>query len=543
VYAETEAKCERVIKDFMISIFTEADPRQPAAKPRLELTAGELVGASAGRIEKQFAGDPDTQIQLLGAVTDIFDAMDDNDRYRPLHARYIELMAARYGADDRRVIDAELPEVDHANNAGDRQSAERWLAQTDASLHRAGLDQSRERAVWWDAKATVLRGRSTDSEERRLALENSVRLFAATAPTDEVYAAALSSLGGIYYHGDRNDKAIEYYRKAVQVLEKRLGPGYGEAGSVYVNMSQAQVESGDFDEAFQSLGRAEDIFAKSYGTTSPKYVLASAVHARLLEHRGYHAEALSKFKPLIASMAPEAKGYSNAWNAQAAGMLREYYGGALVEDGRAREAIDYLKAALRLYASQSAYSAERRSQGLHLDLGEAYRESGRLGEATHELEVLITQMTKSRPPQDPMLLRAHVVLGQVLTAKHERQAADAQFRAVLREDASMRSGNAARAYAGLASLALEHHAVSDALELSAKALAAGAKATTEPDIRLMPDLWRMRAQVQLAAGNAGEARDLAQRALEADRRYRDPSSRAIAADEDILRSAIAAEMS
>src|ERR1019366_4744426 len=136
-------------------------------------------------------------------------------------------------------------------------------------------------------------------------------------------------------------------------------------GTAYANLSQAQAESGDFEGALQSLERAEAILAKSYGPTSPNYRVTVAVHARLLQHRGYRLEAFARYRTLMTSLAPEAKTYADSSAAQLAALPRESFGGSLVEDGRGADAIDYLRAAIRIFAAQPMYSSERQAFGAH----------------------------------------------------------------------------------------------------------------------------------------------------------------------------------
>ena len=98
----------------------------------------------------------------------------------------------------------------------------------------------------------------------------------------------------------------------------------------------------------------------------------------------------------------------------------------------------------------------------------------------------------------------------------------------------------ARAYADLAVLAIAQDDKPNAELFSVKAVDTGAGAKAEPEVRLNPWLWSVRARVLLQSGRAREARDLMQRAVDADRLYDDPSSAAISADEATLRAATAA---
>jgi serine/threonine-protein kinase len=66
--AGREAARANATKDFLLRVFRASDPRVAQDKPRGEITAKELLDLNAPRIDKDFASDPDTQIELLGVT-------------------------------------------------------------------------------------------------------------------------------------------------------------------------------------------------------------------------------------------------------------------------------------------------------------------------------------------------------------------------------------------------------------------------------------------------------------------------------------------
>jgi len=297
-----------------------------------------------------------------------------------------------------------------------------------------------------------------------------------------------------------------------------------------------QASTGEFDAALQSMEKSLAVVLHTYGPTHAHYVFAIAIYARLLHRRGQREPAIAKLEPLIAAAAPESDKYSNAYEAQAAALVRESYGGCLLEEGRARQAIPYLEAAIRIYAALPMYSDAKQSFALHLDLAEAYLAAGRRQDAQRELASLMPALSTAKKPDDPLILRARELQGRSLQL-NDTHAADLQFRGVLDASHGRSLAPVARAYAGLALLALARRDPQDADVLSAKAVSIGASATSEPDIRLNPQLWNVRARVLLQGGNAKDARALAQQALDADRIYNHPSSRSIADDQAVLNAA------
>ena len=535
--AKREATREKATRDFLVSVFSASDPRIATDKPRGSVTAAELLDASADRIEKEFAADPDTQIELMGVVTEIFNALQDFDRYHALHSRYVKLMAKRYGEADPRVLTGFMDEADNSLLRGDQDTASALLDRTDKLLHEAHLDHSRERALWWESRANLLRARSVTGPERVQALENSIRLYAEVAPNDEVYAAALSSLGGIRHRTGDDAAAITLYERAIGVLHTRFGDGYGELAPLYINLGQAQSGAGDFDAALGSLEKAVALTLKTYGPTHSHYLDATSVYARLLHRRGQRQPALEKLERLMAAIPGESDKYSDVYVAQAAALVRESYGECLLAEGRAQQAIPYLEATTRIYAALPMYSDQKQSFAIHLDLGEAYSAVGRLADAHRELASVVSGVAAVRKRDDALLLRAHESFGRLLQQQGDRQGADEQLREVIAAAGGRNTGPVARAYADLALLAAARKDGQEADALSAKAVDTGASAKAEPEIRLNPWLWHVRARVLLQFGNARDARDLEQRALDAERRYDDPASPDITASQQTLSAA------
>ena len=70
--AEREAARATATKDFLLSVFRANDPRIASDKPRGEITARELLDIGSARIEKEFAGQPELQIELLGLTAAIY---------------------------------------------------------------------------------------------------------------------------------------------------------------------------------------------------------------------------------------------------------------------------------------------------------------------------------------------------------------------------------------------------------------------------------------------------------------------------------------
>ena len=525
--AEQEVRHQKAIRTFLMNVFSATDPRNPGDKPRRTMTAGELLEASAGRIHHDLANDPDTEIELLGVVTDIFSATDEQDQYSRFHKQYMDLLRVRYGVLDPRYILGTLNEADAAIERGARNTAGQILRQADALIRRAHLENSVERGLWWVTRADLLRGEAVAGADRKAALQQAIRLYARWAPDDEAYAAALSSLGGIYHRQGDEEQSLRLTRRAVDVVKRVSGPGYSELAPLYGNIAKSEAELGDFDDALRDYEASVAIATQTYGPDHTRFATATADYARLLHRRGQRQKALELFAARLSALPPEGQAMHDVYNAQASAVLRQDYGECLVSEGRPNQAIPLLQSAIRLFRAMPLYSDYKVAAAPHVALGEAYLDSGRPADAQRELAALVTGLASTRPADDALLLHARETWGRSLWRIGRVSDAQEQFAEVLANAAGRNIAPVALAHADLARQALAAGNLPEAGQHSARAVAIGEVARSEPDVRLNIELWMIRAQVLLRSGDPQGALGLAQRALEASRRYDDPGSPAL----------------
>jgi serine/threonine-protein kinase len=186
--AKRQAERATATKNFLIGVFRANDPRIASEKPRGELTARELLDIGSARIERDFKGQPELQIELLGLTADMYDYLSDETHYAAAQKRRIELARAYYGSEDPIVIEGLLNEVDAACLRQDFAKANRLLDETDVSLKKAGLDASVMRAQWWQLKArmNINLGRQAEFD---VALNRALTLYENQAPHSTGFAS------------------------------------------------------------------------------------------------------------------------------------------------------------------------------------------------------------------------------------------------------------------------------------------------------------------------------------------------------------------
>ena len=169
-------------------------------------------------------------------------------------------------------------------------------------------------------------------------------------------------------------------------------------------------------------------------------------------------------------------------------------------------------------------------------LGDAYARLGRASDARRTLSAALEQRVASGPPDFQPVLAIRERWGRFLLTQGEVPAAQPHnfVRSSLQAHGVPLS-HAALAYGGMARVALATGDTPAALEASATAVQVFDRVTGFRDVRMGPYLWLIRSDSLRASGDLVHAREWAQRALDASRRYDDPSAASIRDAEAALR--------
>jgi serine/threonine protein kinase len=529
--AEREAARANATKDFLIRVFRASDPRIAQDKPRGEITAKELLDLNAARIDKDFANDPDTQIELLGVTASIYRAFDDQERYQALHRQQFELARKRYGELHPIVIADLIDDASDASNRDEFKLALQLLDRIDPLLHRAGLDESTLRARWWLVRSDALSSEFATQAERDAALHRAVDLYAEVAPESNGYVDALNSLGS-EQSGQMNDvEAAKSFSRAIEIAER--SPDRDDAGlqPLYGNLASALLYQGDFDGAEKAYAKVVGLARQTTGEQHHRYWVPAANYAAAVHQRGDRERAQKMFAELL-PLLPEKPQPQQIYDAA---FVREMYARCLVNEGRAQLAIPLLESVQQQYMQGQLYEFDLRR--VNLILGDAYDQAGRADDARHTLEALLDEWSAKGAPDFYPVLSTRERWGRFLLGQGDLAGAETQFSEVVAEAHGRKLSPIVLAHGGLARLALTRGDAAAALDESTAAIDMFEHVDGFRNVRTGPYLWLIRAEALQRSGDSQRARDLAQRALDASRRYDDPAAASIRDAEAGLRAA------
>ncbi len=516
-------------KKFLLDVFAASDPRLASNTPRGTITARELLDAAAPRIERDFAAQPELQIELLGTVANIFHELLEPERYATLHGRYMELALRHFGERDPRVVDGYLQDAEFASEREDFAETARLLGQVDPLIRQAGLDRSPARARWWMIKSNTLFQDAAQQAERESLLLNAVDLYEHTNPADEEYVNALIRLGNIYTSRGDYVRAHEFHLRAKTAAAFLPQRDDAELAIIELNLAVEANALGNLTEADESFERAADMFVQTYGERHYWYWTTLADWGIAVCRNGDRERAERLFARLLPVLPADPKGEDVYYVAR----TRELHGTCLADQGRERDAIPLLEAVERQYVGDNVALP-----GARLALGDAYDRAGRAADARRALKQALDdrleQAAKAKTLDNVKLLSVRERWGRFLLDQGETGEAERQFHEVIAQDHERNLSAAALAHSGLAHLAWLRGDASSAVHASTESLRVLGNVSGERDARTEPYLWRLHAQALARAGEVNAARDYAQRSLDAFRRYDDPASAQIAKSAAVL---------
>jgi len=512
--AEREAARATAIKDFLIGLFKT----EPGANgKRIEaMTAREVLDAGADRADAAFGKHPETEIELLETLANIYDWADEPARATQMWSRRLDLATKLYGPADPLVIDATMTLSNSYLMFLDEDRAQLLLERIRGLVFNTYGPATLERAGWLQARARSLRATHGARAEALADSEAAVAIFATYFPKAAHYRDALEDLADYQYDS-------EQYAKSLATLETMRAHDMARHEfdatdeMVYYNESAGRIERlGRLDEALARYRVAEAAAERLFGKQSLWYLHAVYAHAQLLHMRGEHVLADQMF------LAALGVGQSRAaLTGQSTSVLRAY-GAALAREGRGAEAVPILEQAL---AKTQAHGRDeqnlRRTQGM---LGDAYDLVGRTAEARALLQTARDSWIRYGPVGGTGELSARERWARFLLDHGERDAAFAEFTAVVREAQGTKLAAVALAEAGLGRLALAKGAIAQADSATATAIQVLDGITMEMDVRARIEVWLARAESLAAGGKMEEARDFAARAQAGAKSWDAPSS-------------------
>lgn len=328
----TEAALHRAdaVRGFLIDLFALNEPENQRG---VALEARQIVDLGARRAETALREDPDTRIELLGVVGNLYKSLGEYARSGEVLNRRLEEAQRRYAPGDPRLIDARLDQAGAELRAEQFDRSRSTIESVLAALPSKGGDPRQraralgelaaiENATSHYAKAvevirpavSLLR-QSGPSEWRPLAealtdlghyIFNSGDFAGAESPLREAVAlmqghgdevpgmmiAARFQLASVLSDLARFDEALLLLDENAALAERIYGPGHAVLADQVYQIAQVQRLSGDLEHAIPHYRKALAIYEKAFGAEHSYVATSLASLGQALGASGRHAEAV-----------------------------------------------------------------------------------------------------------------------------------------------------------------------------------------------------------------------------------------------------------
>ena len=183
----------------------------------------------------------------------------------------------------------------------------------------------------------------TKIAERIVVPEAICRLLAVNDNQKESTAKLFYNIAGVYQAQGDYTKALEYYKKALEIREKVLGPEHPDTATVYNNIALVYGGQGDYAKALEYYKKALEIREKVLGLKHPDTAATYNNIAGVYWAQGDHAKALEYYKKALEIrekvLGPEHPDTATTYNDTA---------GVYQVEGDHTKALEYYKKALEI---------------------------------------------------------------------------------------------------------------------------------------------------------------------------------------------------
>jgi len=233
-----------------------------------------------------------------------------------------------------------------------------------------------------------------------------------------LYATGLFYLAALYNAQDRAAEAERFFKRALAIKEKALGPDHPELVDIAVNLADLYQRKGRFAEAEPLLTRVLTIQEKAFGADNAEVAHALRALAGLYRNQGRASEAdlLSQRSRSISAVTEKRKAAEFPEQAQEDPATLNAEVERLYREGKYAEAIKTAEKSLAI--NEKVHGPEHPEVATSLNnLAEIYRAQGRYLDAEPLLKRAVTILEKALGPGHPSVATSLNNLGLVYQAQ------------------------------------------------------------------------------------------------------------------------------
>ena len=294
-HARNAAAQASAVRDFLLELFSEADPSQALGE---KLSVGAVLEKGSARIAEGFAEQPRVRAEMLHTIGVAYHALGNHARARELVAQAVALR--RQWSDAEVDLSRSLSEL--AAIERDDSHLEESIALAREAVDLAGKDVH-ARALALNVLGVGLLMHDQNLGAAREALDEALETYRAWPTPDPArIAVAQGNRAAIDLTDGRLDEAESGLSEAIAVLSPRLGDIHPEVTALLYNLARLEERRGKFVEAEDHFRRVLAAESQVLGTDHPDVAIDRTRLAYVLAERGKLAEAEQGFSAALAVM-------------------------------------------------------------------------------------------------------------------------------------------------------------------------------------------------------------------------------------------------
>ncbi len=337
--ARHQAEHAQSVRNFLLSLFEDADPDRGGGTA---LSARALIDAGAARVRHDLGGDPDTRIELLGVVGNLYASLGDDAAAADTLAVRLQQAQQHYAAGDVRELRARLDlaraesERDHFERA--RELAEGTLAALAAPARESGLRADTFATLGRIEKRAGRFALAADWQRRRIAL------LQQGAADDIALATAYDDLGTVQHAQADYSGSARSYAQALQHIEAAGAAPPALLLGIRYDLALAEHENGHYEQADVLFRRNLELARSVYGDSHRNVADQLYQLGQNARQGGHEADSLPWLREALA-IYERVNGPQHSRVATALTTLAQ----AQLRTGARAEAIANLERAYRIY--------------------------------------------------------------------------------------------------------------------------------------------------------------------------------------------------
>jgi len=379
--AETKSRTAEAVKDYLLSVFSSANPYNTEGKL---VSARDLLEGGFARVDEKLSGQPEVAAEIYAAFVETFFALDQAD----LGERAAEKANTAY----RRFLPADAIEILRIESRV-----------AEIRLFRAQTDGLADQLT--DMLARI-GDRGGDFAELR--------------------ADVLTLLGLTYYELGSYDRAVEFGERAVAELQKLHGRVHYSVSVVLYDIALARLKQGRIADAAALIDEFVAIDRSLVGPQHPGLTTDVTTISMLLHDVGRLRETRDLMNAAIA-----ARQRQFAETHRSIVKARARLAAVLVDLGNAKQAEELVAGVIASAATASMPTLDRSE--IRFDRARALIELNRLDEARAEFQSALDLVRAAAPADSPLSLTIAAALADVERRQGRPQQALALLEPIVRQ--------------------------------------------------------------------------------------------------------------